>query len=525
MTEETKCGSNLYVPYGVTSFKDYDALQAAREETEALSSLISAYQQMLGNIFYSSDVSNRGAAIKALTDELVKRMENGAEMDDKALKELFPLHIKSPIKRENGLDFPARDYAFVPDPSLPSTWKLRLSETPGEITVGQLAKAAAAVATSGVPAATLSAVKRRIRAEYRKLHVADTEIPSSVRKGFMTWKSADGQLRWLATYSNNFRDRDNPPEIISEKSHKSYVELVRKGIVDYPELWHWHIPGTVWGKATWVDYADGFALASGIVYPGFEQQAENLSKMADIRVSHGMPSALIQRNKADKSIIDFHVTTEISPLPGWAAANELTDFLVIPQEQKMLTVEQKDYLTSIGLEASAIETLSKGLENKAATAAALKLEQKAAKKTPAEMAAEEDAADGGADDDEEDESGKKKPAKKDVSTKEIADAVAATMAPVLSALTELGQRYTALETEIKALKSSDEQKVAKAANMTPALSLQALIAQAIVGNEAARVDGRSTLAKSGPKTTTQPAINTGIGFLDTLLSGTQEDQQ
>ncbi len=34
-------------------------------------------------------------------------------------------------KTENGDCYPAGDYAFVPDPELPSTWKLRLTSSPG----------------------------------------------------------------------------------------------------------------------------------------------------------------------------------------------------------------------------------------------------------------------------------------------------------------------------------------------------------------------------------------------------------
>ena len=92
---------------------------------------------------------------------------------------------------------------------------------------------------------------------------ADTRLPEQVTAPFMVWKQADDTYRWFAIYSDQVRDEDNPPEIISEKSHKSFIELVDTGVVDYPELWHWHIPGTRWGKADWLDYADGFAVASG----------------------------------------------------------------------------------------------------------------------------------------------------------------------------------------------------------------------------------------------------------------------
>lgn len=52
-------------------------------------------------------------------------------------------------KREAGADFPASDYADVPDPESPSTWKLRLTESPGNFTIAQVARAITALQPSG----------------------------------------------------------------------------------------------------------------------------------------------------------------------------------------------------------------------------------------------------------------------------------------------------------------------------------------------------------------------------------------
>ena len=43
--------------------------------------------------------------------------------------------------------------------------------------------------------------------------------------GLMVWKEGN-RHRWLAVYSNKYRDQDIPPEILSAKAHKEFVEAV-----------------------------------------------------------------------------------------------------------------------------------------------------------------------------------------------------------------------------------------------------------------------------------------------------------
>lgn len=187
------------------------------------------------------------------------------------------------------------------------------------------------------------------------------------RAPFSLWKDRNtGQYRWLAIYSNNFMDRDDPPEIISEKSHKTFVQLVDEGVVDYPELWHWHLPGTAWGKADMLDYVDGFAVAVGYVYPGHEKEAVALSRRKDLGVSHGMPFSTLLYDAENPHVIDFHVTREISVLPHHAVANPLTDFVVLgkPGEKSMpIASKKRDWLRNdVGLSDGDIEGLERNLK-------------------------------------------------------------------------------------------------------------------------------------------------------------------
>jgi hypothetical protein len=254
-----------YPLYGVTTFAELDDVLEAQETGHHAMMLTNRFQTMVGNIMSNPEVTDKAAAVTKLTTEFTARLKQG-----------------------NG----AR-----------------------KSIVDQVRAAFGPLEQPTTPANPIDA--------FLASHDLRTAAPFSV------WKTKEGGYRWLAVYSNNFRDKDHPPEIISEASHKGFIEVVNAGIADYPELWHWHVPGTAWGKADTLDYVDGFALAAGYVYPGHEQEAEALSQMDDIRVSHGMPSRTIVRSKQDPSIIEFHVTTEISPLPGWAAANPLTGFVIL----------------------------------------------------------------------------------------------------------------------------------------------------------------------------------------------------
>jgi len=97
-------------------------------------------------------------------------------------------------KTEGGKDFPASDYAYVPDAESPSTWKLRLTATPrGDPDPGIVGAAAAALGPGGfrgqkvdIPAGDVAAVKARVRAAWKKANPdrnAD-EMPASIKESF-----------------------------------------------------------------------------------------------------------------------------------------------------------------------------------------------------------------------------------------------------------------------------------------------------------------------------------------------------
>lgn len=503
----------VLAPSGPTSFDEFDQMMTAQEQADKIWNLNGVFRRIIDNIVYSMDVKDKVAALSSAVEDYAGRLKQLSSDTVDEMKAAMGFK-KAQVKQENGMDFYAKDYAFVPNPELPSTWKLRLSESPGKITVAQLGRAAAALSPGGfrgnrveIPASALSAIKRRIRYEYQKLGVPPAKIPPSVREdtskqGFMVWK--DGEIyRWLAVYSNYFRDDDFPAEILSQKAHVAFHQAVEDGLFDYPELWHWHKPGTRFGKAEHLSYVDGFALAAGTIDKGHEDEAEALMGVPfELGVSHGMPLKWIVRNAADPTVIDFYVSTEISVLPKEAAANKHTGFVLLGHQETdpmPLTAKQRDYFKLI-LSEDQLASLEKNLQDESEIAA--QVEGRDSKETsdpPAET---------------------EPPAGVPVTSEGVAEAVAAVMEPLVKVMSGLNERLNGLEAQLKELQVSETTRIAKAAESTPRASIEELIRQRVFGNVEAKVAKDAPLASQAPQET-EPLKEpiSGVGWLDGIIRG------
>jgi hypothetical protein len=472
---ETK-GYPSYVPFEIKSFAELDKWREAMDAVDEARDVTNDFQYLSWNILDDHTITDKAGALKSLADELAPR-------------------INKKIAEESS-----------EDKSLPE--KTFLEKTKEWI-----------ISTFGL-------------------------VPKEPAgpNGLMLWKEADGTWLWSARYSNKFRDRDNPPEIISSQSHLNFVDKVDKGLLDYPELWLWHRPEFKWGKATWVAYDDsGFALAMGTVDKGCEPIAEAVSKLdaKSIRVSHGMPKKSIVRDPDDSSVIIEHVTAEISPLPARAAANLLTSFQIlkeddmpIPTDKKTTLVEEwgipKEVLEKLEAQNAdmAKEAKEAGIQSKEtvepqATPPVETPETPAVPPATAPVIKETEVV----------EPTKTSPIP---SVQEIADAVSAVLN---DRLTAIDQKFTTLETtiasmqgEIKALKETDETKITEKASKTPAMSLSALLSHSIrsaIGASETAVDGRSALAKSKPEEAPDPtsasgAPNLGIFVVDQIIKESEK---
>ncbi len=163
---------------------------------KAIESLQTTYSEILqeaGRRNANLD-SSRIKKIVALCQELLSSEEPDEKKAKEALKEatsvLKVIKEQTVMKTEDGIKFPAAAFAYAPDAEQSTTWKLRLWEDlTKKVTRAQLSRAAAALSPGGfkgqkvaILAADLPSVKRKIRAEYRKLDVEDEAIPRWVKE-------------------------------------------------------------------------------------------------------------------------------------------------------------------------------------------------------------------------------------------------------------------------------------------------------------------------------------------------------
>ena len=331
---------------------------------------------------------------------------------------------------------------------------------------------------------------RKISEQVRKPKVGESVMPKTgvkktpvvpKKKSFLITKAKTG-YRWTAIYSNNYKDRDNPPEIISAKAHERYVKEVDEGMWPMPELRHWHVKGTRWGIADMVAYdpETGFAIASGTVDKGHEKEAERLKEMIekgeDIRVSHGFPEAIIERDPFNKNVITRYVDQEISDLPGRAAANALTGFSINSKEVNMPLPEQKkEYLKTVGeFSEEQIQTLEATLSDKAKEGEGIERKETEA------------------------------PKPEEVKPEEVAEGIVSAVKPVMEVVEEQQAEIKKLQGDLeevkeilKELKKSEDSKIAEKAAETPAFSIKAMVLKGLT-EKRVPVSEKDPLFKAGP---------------------------
>lgn len=113
----------------------------------------------------------------------------------------------APTKTEDGVAFPAGAYAYVPDPKSPSSWKLRLWESPtAKETAAQVGRAVAALGKGfrgekvQIPASDLAGVKRKVLAAWHRVNpdAKPDDVPSVLKRSPNVAKT--NILKRIATY-------------------------------------------------------------------------------------------------------------------------------------------------------------------------------------------------------------------------------------------------------------------------------------------------------------------------------------
>lgn len=424
------------------------------------------------------------------------------------------------MKRENNIDYPAKDYAYVPDPQRPATWRLRLTEAPGKISLRMLARAAAAIARRSIdgvpldiPPAAMASVRRRIRQEYRKLGVPDNQIPQSVREEgdygmaqhFAVQKDLNGNYRWFAIYSNNAQDDDGRPEIVSSASHKSFVSLVDKGLMPAPKLRLWHTPLDI-GEADMVDFTGTVAVASGTFYKEYESVAEKLMQYNEpLGASLYSPFAI--RDDDNPDVIVFSPVEEISILPLDQAANLYTSVYVSRKGQQEMISEQKQRFLKALLPDEEFNSLMESVKSmEEAVANSGKVQKDAEEAEPEEVQQQVDS----------DEIRKQVEEEVLKVAQVIAEAVKKSVDEVKREIAGLAQRIEAVE---ESAKSANEKAEDVRRAVAPRESAESIIAKMFSSESAVSED--DSLAKSKPQETKETPPIGGSTLLATLINGSR----
>jgi cation transport regulator len=282
------------------------------------------------------EVGKRNAAMDAtrvkkileLCQELLSSEDEPEEKKAKeALKEatavLALIKEQAVVKTEDGIKFPAAAYAYVPDAEKSSDWKLRIWEDlEKKITRSQLGRAAAALSPGGfrgqkvaIPSADLPTVKRKIRAEYRKLDVEDEDIP-----------------RWVREVETRERILNVVP--LSEAKFDK-------------------------GRATVVVIKAGFNATEDRYYP-----AEVLKR--DFGIFEGMkmyadhPTEEEDKARPERSIRDWVATLSEVTCDENAIVTGVAEIIEPWLMQKLASLREKDMLSEMGISINAIGSASKG---------------------------------------------------------------------------------------------------------------------------------------------------------------------
>jgi hypothetical protein len=571
--EQTAPKKKDVAPYvsGFTSLAELQTYRDNQEQADEVYDLTDDFTDLVSDILSNPLITDKSAAISKLAAEYTGMVKDklGAVVND-------GVQEKAVWSTATANDLPDSAFLYI-EPggskdadgrTTPRTLRhFPYKNASGSIDLAHLRNALARIPQSSIS----SSLKRQLTARAKKLLAGakkelgldqeNTQLVSRVLDAvknvfappssgpMLVWKEADGRYRWLARYSNNFRDDDHPAEIISEASHKHFLESVDKGTSPLPELWLWHVPEWKCGQATALAYDDsGFAVATGYFDKEKSYIAEWLAKQKDVAVSHAMPQSSIERDPNDPSVITAHQTVEISPLPLWAAANKLTGFIVLDDhaqkeagDMAIPQAKRDAFIRVWGIDPSLLDKLEAQNANDAEKALNENRERKEDSGTEttapvAETAPVQEAdttppttqitPDAPAPEEADDKSAVTiDQMLQPPSRREVADAFGTIFNEIKSANEELAERVGTIEATLKELSTTKAaeptpvKEVKSASEDVPGMGLYALISQSIIGKEAAVVDGRSSLAKDKPKESAPVESKVGIPFIDRMLSG------
>lgn len=500
--------------YGAASFAELMAMEKANEVEE----MAEYFPQMVGNIFNRPDIGDKKQAVIDLAIEFVgivnekvanaesKEATKETEEDDSDDKAVWSTAFVNDLPDSSFLFIQAGGKKDGSGKTVPRNYRhFPYKDAQGNVDLPHIRNAIARIPQSNAPGLN----KRELQDRARKI-LADAQGKSldeenlfnrmlgkvksalgikdkdeTEDKQVYIWKDTNDQYKCILVYSNNFRDNDNPPEIITAESHKGFDEALNKGEWPMPELWLWHVDYPI-GHVDFHAYDEksGFSVAAGTIEQ--EWAAKALMNSDWDALSHGMPKSEMARDNKDETLIVRHRTKEISFLPKWAAANKLT-FHYISKKELDMSDEQK------------------GLGEKRAHFVELIGEDKTAELEQSLTGKSKEANEAGIEQKEADVKQKAETQEEPITRKELAEAL------------------TFVLDEIKSLKEQVSKQVEVKEQEEPQDLVALLKAHSVIGAKEAQVDGRTKEAKDAPAENLEKAEQVyGVPLLDNLLHNKQQ---
>jgi hypothetical protein len=186
---------------GMQTFVDaMRAQEVNRNVLEEAWNMHYAFRESVESIVSDDSITDKKAAILAqltpLVTALATMIDGSDVLDD----------ISKAFKTEQGNEFPAGDYAYVPKPDKPNTWKLRLTSEPGGEPDPRIVGMAVAALGEGfrgnkvqIPEEDRKKVVARVRAAWLRANTdkGEKDLPEVIKKSKTEGENMDKEIKKL----------------------------------------------------------------------------------------------------------------------------------------------------------------------------------------------------------------------------------------------------------------------------------------------------------------------------------------
>lgn len=205
----------------------FSAALAEQQLSEQVNNLVcslwpvnDALREAAEDIAKDDSIVDKQAALMSAVQEYIGTIQQMAQI--KLTK------AEKPMKTEDGVAYPAGDFAYVPDAEKPSTWKLRLTSDPGGEPDTRIVGAAIAALGEGyrgnkveIPEGDRQKVIDRVKSAWKKLHPDSEELPAVLKQAEDDDMSELEKFKALAEMSDTHKAYHNSlPEADQEPFRK-----------------------------------------------------------------------------------------------------------------------------------------------------------------------------------------------------------------------------------------------------------------------------------------------------------------